>query len=77
MIGDVMGPIHNGTLGMYWLIEEFNTILHVDFELAPGSLKNFQCVGAVQACTRSSSCMTVRKNTPTIAVVNTIDKDYI
>ena len=78
VIGDVIGPIPNGTLGVYWLTEEINRILHVDFASAPGSLRNFQCVGAVQARTRSSSsCRTERRNSPTIAVVNTIGKCLI
>ena len=76
VIGDVIGPITNGTLGVYWFTEEINRILHVDFESAPGSLRNFQCVGAIQACTGSSSCTTARRSSPTIAVINTIGKCF-
>ena len=73
--GDDVGPITNGTLGVYWLADEDNRTLHVDFS-APRDLRNFQCVGAVQTCS-GSSCETKRRNSPTIMVLNTIGKCLI
>ena len=69
VIGDSPGPITNGTLGTYWLAEEDNRTLHVDFS-APRNVRNFQCVGAVQTCTSGSLCGTERRNSPTIMVLN-------
>ena len=75
VIGDSSGPITNGTLGVYWLAEENNRTLHVNIS-APENLRNFQCIGAVQACSTSSSCRTERRNSPTITVLNIIGKCF-
>ena len=72
VIGDSSGPIRNGTLGRYWLAEEDNRTLHIDFSV-PSNVRNFQCVGAVQTCS-GLSCGIERRNSPTIMVLNTIGK---
>ena len=76
VLGDSVGRVDNGTLGVYWLAEENNTVLHVNIS-APGSLRNVQCVGKVQTCTQSNSCERERRNSPTIMILNTIGKCLI
>ena len=70
--GDVQ-PITNGTVGVYWLAEEDNRILHVNISAVAAnpilSRMQFQCVGEVTACQASSSCDTVERNSPTITII--------
>ena len=67
---DDVQPITNGTVGVYWLAEEDNRILHVT-NIAATILKGFQCVGEVQTCQTSSSCEPVERNSPTIIIITT------
>lgn len=69
MIGDVIGPITNGTWGVYWLAEEDNRILHVNISVAPD--RHFQCVGAVQTCmtAQASTCRSEKRESPNISIM--------
>ena len=65
-------PIRNDTRGVYWLAEDYNRTLHVNISAAPD--RSFQCVGAVQTCSSTSSCRVIGRDSPIITIMNTIGK---
>ena len=67
-------PVPNGTVGVYWLDEEYNRTLHVNISAVaanPLMMMQFQCVGKVRTCLISSLCEPVERNSPTITITTT------
>ena len=62
----------NGTLGVYWLAEEYNRTLHVNISAV--SDRRFRCVGAVQTCSGTRPCRPVLRLSPNVTIMNTIGK---
>ena len=67
VVGEVGAPITNDTRGVYWLAEEYNRTLHVNISATQD--RRFWCVGTVQTCSGTSSCVRRGRDSP---VINTL-----